>query len=77
VDPVQIKPPEENPETTGVQAPGSISTGPSLRREDIDWSGTPWVGDIFDDDEDMKEVRRSILTLNQALTVSTIPKLNR
>lgn len=69
-DPIQIKPSEGNPETTGVQAPGSTSTGPSLRHEDIDWTGTPWEANIFDDDEDMMEVRQSILTLNQSLIVS-------
>jgi hypothetical protein len=42
-----------------------------LRHEEIDWTSTPWETDIFDDVKDMKSVRRAILTLNQALTVST------
>jgi hypothetical protein len=37
---------------------------------DIDWNGTPWEGDIFEDDEDMKDISRAIFTLNQAFTVS-------
>jgi hypothetical protein len=32
--------------------------------------GLPWEEDIFEDDEHMKEVRRAILILNQAFTVS-------
>jgi hypothetical protein len=70
VNPIQIEPPQDDLETTGVQALGPTSTGPSLRREDIDWIDTPWEGDIFEDDEDMKDVCWSILTLNQALTLS-------
>jgi hypothetical protein len=70
MDPAQIEPPQEDLERTGVQAPGLTQTGRSLRQEDIDLTGTPWERDIFEDDEDMKDVRRSILMLNQALTVS-------
>jgi hypothetical protein len=44
--------------------------GPSMGRRDVDWNGTPWEGDIFKDEEDMKEVRRAILTLNQAFAVN-------
>jgi hypothetical protein len=40
-DPIQIELPRENPETTGVQASGPTSTGLSLGREDIDWTGMP------------------------------------
>jgi hypothetical protein len=38
---------------------------------DIYWNGSPWEEDIFEDDEDMKEVRWAILTLNQAFTVNS------
>jgi hypothetical protein len=55
-----------------VQAPGSTSTGPTLRREDIDRTGIPWETNIFEDDEDMRSVDQAILMLNQALTISTI-----
>jgi hypothetical protein len=40
-DPIQIEQPQENPETTDVRAPGSTLTGPKLRLEEIDRSGTP------------------------------------
>jgi hypothetical protein len=36
----------------------------------IDWNGTPWQEDIFDDNEDMRAVRNTIVTLNIALMVS-------
>jgi hypothetical protein len=42
-----------------------------LGRRDIDWNGSPLDEDIFEDDEDMKEVHRVILTLNQAFTINS------
>jgi hypothetical protein len=44
--------------------------GLGLRQRDIDWNDTLWEGDIFEYDEDMKEVYRAIWTLNRAFTVS-------
>jgi hypothetical protein len=32
---------------------------PELKRWEIDWRGSPWEEDIFEDDEHMKEVRRA------------------
>jgi hypothetical protein len=46
-----------------------------LKRGEINWNDTPWEEDIFDDDEDMKEVHRTILMLNQAFTVSNYPRV--
>jgi hypothetical protein len=49
--------------------------GSRLKSGEINWNGTQWEGDIFDDDEDMKEVRQAILTLNQAITVNNYPQV--
>jgi hypothetical protein len=40
-----------------------------LRHREIDWNGTPWQEDVFDDNEDMRAVRNAILMLDEALTV--------
>jgi hypothetical protein len=40
-DPIQIEQLQENPETSGVQVPGSTPTGLTLRHEEIDWTRTP------------------------------------
>jgi hypothetical protein len=37
---------------------------------EMDWNGTPWQEDIFDDNEDMLVVRSAILTPNEVLTMS-------
>jgi hypothetical protein len=42
-----------------------------LQRE-INWNGTPWQNDIFEDNEDMQTLRTSIVTINHALTVSLL-----
>jgi hypothetical protein len=58
------------------QQPGSTpSTAQGLKSGEINWNGTQWEGDIFDDDEDMKEVCQAILTLNQAITVNNYPQV--
>jgi hypothetical protein len=71
VDQAQIEQPQQDPETVGGEVPGSTLTGPRLGRRDIDWNGSPLDEDIFEDDEDMKEVHRVILTLNQAFTINS------
>jgi hypothetical protein len=43
-----------NPETAGAQVRCSSSTGLTLRHREIDWNGTPWQEDVFDDNEDMR-----------------------
>jgi hypothetical protein len=43
-------------ESRNIQVPGLSLTGPTLRRWEIDWNGTPWQEDIFDDNEDMRVV---------------------
>jgi hypothetical protein len=71
VDQAQIEQPQQDPKTAGGEALGSTSMGTCLVRWDIDWNGTPWEGDIFKDDEDMKKVHWAILTLNQAFIVNS------
>jgi hypothetical protein len=56
-------------ETTAEVVPGSTLTAQGLKRGEINCNDTPWAEDIFDDDKDMKEVRRAILTLNKAYMV--------
>jgi hypothetical protein len=60
-----------------VQVPGSSSTGPTLRRWEIDWNGTHWQEGIFDDNEDVRALRNAIVTLNVVLTVSLLLVLLR
>jgi hypothetical protein len=66
-DLAQIEQAPKNPETSNAQVPGSCSSEPTLRRWEIDWNGTPWQKDIF---EDMRAVWNAIVTLNVVLTVS-------
>jgi hypothetical protein len=58
------------PETSGAQVPSSFSLSPRLPRRMINWNHTPWQEDWFEDNEDMQALRTSIVTINNALTVS-------
>jgi hypothetical protein len=58
------------PETSGAQVPPSSSSSPRLSRQSINWNHTPWQEDWFKDNEDMQALRTSIVTINNALTVS-------
>jgi hypothetical protein len=58
------------PETSGAQVPPSSSSSPRLPRRSINWNRTPWQEDWFEDNEDMQALRTSIVTINNALTVS-------
>jgi hypothetical protein len=58
------------PETSGAQVPPSTSSSPRLPRRSINWNHTPWSEDWFEDNEDMQALRTSIVTINNALTVS-------
>jgi hypothetical protein len=60
------------PGTSGAQEPDSSSSSPRLPRREIDWNDTPWQDDIFEDSEDMRALRTSIVTINHALTVSLL-----
>jgi hypothetical protein len=59
------------PETSGAQVPPSSSSSPRLPRRSINWNHTPWQEDWFEDNEDMQALRTSIITINNALSVST------
>jgi hypothetical protein len=84
VDPISVRPAEgedlmkdqpliyqapRGPGTSGKQVPESSSSSLRLPRREINWNGTPWLDDIFEDNEDMKALRTNILTINHALTV--------
>jgi hypothetical protein len=60
------------PETSGAQVPPSSSSSPRLSRRSINWNQTPWQEDWFEDNEDMQALRTSIVTINNALTMSCL-----
>jgi hypothetical protein len=58
------------PKTSGAQVPPSSPSSPRLPRRSVNWNHTPWKEDWFEDNEDMQALRTSIVTINNALTVS-------
>jgi hypothetical protein len=58
------------PETSGAQVPPSSSSSTRLPRCTINWNHIPWQEDWFEDNKDMQVLRTSIVTINNALTVS-------
>jgi hypothetical protein len=60
------------PGTFGTQVPPSSTSGPRLPRRSINWNHTHWQEDWFEDNEDMQALRTSIVTINNALTVSCL-----
>jgi hypothetical protein len=58
------------PRTSSAQVPPSSSSSPRLPRRTINGNHTPWQEDWFEDNEDMGALRTSIVTINNALTVS-------
>jgi hypothetical protein len=58
------------PGTSGAHVPKSSSSSTRLPRREINWNGTLWQDDIFEDNEDMQALQTSIVTINHALTVS-------
>jgi hypothetical protein len=71
-DQPQIDQAPRGPGTSGAQVPESSSSSPRLPRWEINWNGTPWQDDIFEDNEDMQTLRTSIVTISDALTVSFV-----
>jgi hypothetical protein len=59
-----------SPGTSGAQVPPSSFSSPRLPRRTINWNHTPWQEDWFEDNEDMQALRTSIVTIDNALTVS-------
>jgi hypothetical protein len=60
------------PEASGAQVPISSTSSPRLPRRSINWDHTPWQEDWFEDDEDMRALQTSIVTINHALIVSCL-----
>jgi hypothetical protein len=71
-DQPQIDHAPRGPETSGAQVPESSSSSPRSPRREINWNGTLWQDDIFEDNEDMQALRTSIVIINHALMVSLI-----
>jgi hypothetical protein len=59
-----------DPETSSAQIPPSSTSSLRLPRRSINWDHTPWQHDWFEDNEDMRALRTSIVTINNALIVS-------
>jgi hypothetical protein len=83
IDPINAQPAEDlvrdqpqidqgpaGPGTSGVQVPPTSSSSARLPRREINWNHTPWQEDWFEDNEDMRALQASIVTINNALTVS-------
>jgi hypothetical protein len=58
------------PKASGAQVPPSSASSLRLPRRSINWDHTPWQDDWFEDNEDMRALQTSILTINNALIVS-------
>jgi hypothetical protein len=58
------------PEASGAQVPSSSTLSLRLPRRSINWDHTPWQDDWFEDNEDMRALQTSIVTINHALIVS-------
>jgi hypothetical protein len=57
------------PEASGTQVPPSSTPSLRLPRRSINWDHTPWQEDWFEDNEDMRALQTSIVTINHALIV--------
>jgi hypothetical protein len=60
------------PEVSGAQEPPSSTSSLSLPRRSINWDHTPWQDDWFEDNEDMRALQTSIVSINNALIVSCL-----
>jgi hypothetical protein len=58
------------PGVFGAQVPPSSTLSLRLPRRSINWDHTPWQDDWFEDNEDMRPLQTSIVTINNALIVS-------
>jgi hypothetical protein len=85
VDPINAQPAEDlvrdqpqidqgpaGPGTSSIQVPPTSSSSPRLPRRSINRNHTPWQEDWFEDNEDMQDLRTSIVTIHNALTVSCL-----
>jgi hypothetical protein len=69
-DQPQIDPAPGGPEASGAQVPPSSTSSLRLPRRSINWDHTPWQDDWFEDNEDMRALQTSNVTINHALIVS-------
>jgi hypothetical protein len=60
------------PGVSGAQVPPSSTSSLRLPRQSINWDHTPWQDDWFEDNEDMRDLGTSIVTINNALVVSCL-----
>jgi hypothetical protein len=60
------------PKASGAQVPPSSSSSLRLPRRSINWDHTPWQDDWFEENEDMRALQTSIVTINHALIVSCL-----
>jgi hypothetical protein len=56
--------------TSNVQVPPTSSSSARFPRREINWNHTPSQEDWFEDNEDMWALQASIVTINNALTMS-------
>jgi hypothetical protein len=54
------------PKASGAQVPPSSTSSLRLPRRSINWDHTPWQDDCFEDNEDMRALQTSIVTINHA-----------
>jgi hypothetical protein len=71
-DQPQIDLAPRGPEASGAQVPPSSTSSLRLPRRSINWDHTPWQDDWFEDNEDMRALQNSIVTINHALIVSCL-----
>jgi hypothetical protein len=60
------------PEVSDAQVPPSSTSSLRLPRRSINWDHTPWKDDWFEDNEDMRALQTSIVTINNTLIVSCL-----
>jgi hypothetical protein len=71
-DQAQIDLAPGGPEASDAQVPPSSTPSLRLPRRSINWEHTPWQDDWFEDNEAMRALQTSIVTINHALTVSCL-----
>jgi hypothetical protein len=60
------------PEASGAQVPPSSTSSLRLPRRSINWDHTSWQDDWFEDNEEMRALQTSIVTINHTLVVSCL-----
>jgi hypothetical protein len=60
------------PEASGLQVPPSSTSSLRLPCRSINWDHTPWQDNWFEDNEEMRALQTSIVTINNTLIVSCL-----